>query len=362
MTDFLMTAENSSPPGAYVGYQRGFSGDMEPAEALGFEIVRCEWDISADTFIFELDTTTLLQDAFESITVETDDGVVTLLTADAGFSAVGTCSWTWDNPEPEHNMFTDGDNYDLSIPDAPDEDTFNCDCEEVSTYDTLTQLRRKMLIRLGYAAMADNPPPGILNEIDQLLNDAQRELYRKNITLRTKRLFKWTMVPGQRFYGFADEEGNCKSIDGDCKIEWVGYEDLNQAWYPLACGIDPTLYTRVNTMTGYPQRYEIRSCIEIWPAPQAAYTLWLKGDFGVTDMTQGTDRPSIPDHAVYLLALGYGLSARNKPNAGQVLTEASNYVLDLVANSHKTARYIPRAGLPPPAIPPKFLPLGDAPP
>jgi hypothetical protein len=217
-----------------------------------------------------------------------------------------------------------------------------------------------MLIRLGYPNQIANPPPGMAVLIDQHLRDAQLEVYRQlqRAALRTERFFKWTMVPGHRYYNLSDEEVACTTLD-PLKLTWVGFEDLNQAWYKLDEGIPPEYYTRANINFGWPTRYEIRSCIEIFPAPQAAYTLWIKGDFGLGPLVTDSDRFTIDDMAVYLLALGNMKADRGAKDAQLVLTQAANYSKGIVAGAHGTKRYVPRTEMGNPLTPPKFLPLGD---
>lgn len=241
----------------------------------------------------------------------------------------------------------------------PNPPSFNCDCEAVSPYDTLANVRTKMLIRLGYPNQSTNPPPGMATLIDQFLRDAQDEIYQQlqRAALRTERFFKWTMVPGQRYYAFDDEEVSCDMLN-PYKVTWVGFEDLNQAWYRMDEGIPPEYYTRANINFGWPTRYELRSCIEIFPAPQAAYTLWIKGDFGVGALVEDTDRFTIDDKAVYLLALGNAKAHYGQQDAQLVLSQAANFSKALVAGAHGTKRYVPNAGTLSPLTPPRFLPLG----
>ena len=115
------------------------------------------------------------------------------------------------------------------------------------------------------------------------------------------------------------------------KITWVGFEDLNQAWYNLIEGIPPEYYTRANINFGWPARYEIKSCIEIFPAPQAAYTLWVKGYFGAlmpfVDGSTNEDEnyTSFDGELVFLLALANAKAARGQPDAQVVASQATSY-------------------------------------
>lgn len=224
-----------------------------------------------------------------------------------------------------------------------DVDDFNCECETESTYQTLAELRRRMLIRGGYAAVVDNPPPGVVTLIDEFLRGAQNSLFFDYKALRTERFFKWTMVVGQRFYAFADSDaGDCPALVDPDKVTWVGFEDLNGAWYKMERGIDPALYTQALTTQSYPERFELRSCIEIYPAPQSAMTLWVKGQYRLAPLLTTDDRTTIHSELVFLLALGRFKQDRGKADAGAVLKDADRYLQRLVASGHSGARYIPK--------------------
>lgn len=252
-------------------------------------------------------------------------------------------------------------------PPSPAEEQFNCDCTLFSTsgieLQTLNELRYRMMVRLGYAASANNPPPGMNDLLYEFLYNSQVMLYKNHRELHTERFFKWTMVPGVRFYGIAandnDDTADCFYTIDPYKVSWVGFEDLNQAWYELQAGIDPILYTRVQISTGWPTNYEIRQCVEIFPAPKSAYTLWLKGHIGLLPFPNDSSDPqtTIDSEAVFLLALANAKSHYGQRDAQSVASQAGAYVRDLVAGTHLTRKYVPRTRVANPATPPKFLPL-----
>lgn len=238
--------------------------------------------------------------------------------------------------------------------------TFNCDCltQALPGARTLGDLTTSMMRRLGYAAMAANPPPGMTALLQEFLQDAQRQLYRQHDELHTERMYAWQMELNQRYYGLQADESDCRSLD-PYNVTWVGFEDLNQAWYQLINGINPLLYTRAQISTGWPTHYEIRSCIEIFPAPKAPYTLWIKGRFGLDPFSAPTDVTTLDSEAVFLLALGLAKSHYGQADAQSVLTQADNFTKYLVAKAHHTARYVPRTRIEAPMTPPRFLPLGN---
>lgn len=239
--------------------------------------------------------------------------------------------------------------------------SFNCACDEgVYGNETLLELRTSMMERLGYASQADNPTEGMQRLIDNFLRRGQMFLYRKFRALQTERFFSWPMDPdngGERFYDIPDStlDGCTKRLDA-YRISGVYAEDLNGMWYPLIKGIPPTFYTMVNYQ-GLPARYEIRQCIEILPAPSEAYTLWVKGHFGLNRFTEDDDRTTLDSELVFLWALANAKNHYRQGDAADVAMEAKEYLGSLVAGAHGTARYVPGTVNLPPETPPLFLPL-----
>jgi hypothetical protein len=242
---------------------------------------------------------------------------------------------------------------------------FNCDCDSDNSYRPLGVLRTELLRRLGYSAQAANPPPGMTALLDSFLNGAHRMIFRSYPALRTERFFTWTMAPGERFYGIREnEERDAEGAGLDClsyldpaRVTWAGVEDLNGTWYPLVYGIDPQHYTMVGASPGWPTRYEIRSCIEVFPAPQAAYKLRIKGQFEVKDMLDDTDKPQVDDEAVLLLALGNAKRHYQQSDAADYFTQSMTHIRALAAGAHGTARYVPGPRSVTVPTPPRFLPL-----
>jgi hypothetical protein len=241
---------------------------------------------------------------------------------------------------------------------------FNCDCTQVLPYSTASELIERMLYRLGYAAVANDPPPGMSELLFEFLRDAQIQLSKMpKFSVQMERFFSWTMAPGVRYYNLQsntnDDTADCNLLLDPNRVTWVGFEDLNGAWYKLTKGIDPLMYTRAQISNGWPTNFEVRGCIEIFPAPQAAYTLWVKGQFGLAPFEHDSSDPqtTIDDEAVFLLALGMAKGHYGQRDAQSVMAQAKAYVQNLVAGSHQTGRYIPRSRPGGVLTPPHFLPL-----
>jgi hypothetical protein len=322
---------------------------------------------------------------------------------------------------------------------------FNCECVDENDNLTLAQYRTRMLQRLGFAANATNPPPGMADMLTTFLQDAQAFLYLKYPALRTRRLFRWKLVQGERFYNMRGNDENWRPVDVEliggspshvrfdedppadgtqiqlrpngedlpegldigrsyyvlngsntddwCEIattpngtpiEFTGtleatallqpaatcvfnmepykniegawVEDVNGTWLPMAAGIPPWMYTTAN-QPSLPCRYEIRQCIEVFPAPNNSnYSLWIKGHFGKAAFSADGDKPTIDGQLVYLWALGNALDYYGKPAAAGVIAQAREHLGSLVAGTHGSRRYIPNTTPLPPAVVPLLAP------
>lgn len=311
---------------------------------LAIQVLSCRGTFA---FVFALPGT-LEQDEFDTLSfTDRFSGLQTLHSGSATFDTStwpGYSVWSWTTVAA---LLAYGVSYEVTISDS--EVAFNCDCEAESPYATLADLRISMMRRLGYSAMALNPPPGMTELLTDFLQRAQKLIDKKRPDLRTKRIFKWTMVPGERFYGFSADESYCGVAFDPLKVDWVGVEDLMHRWYPLIQGIPPTFYTMVNR-PALPQRYEFRSCIEIFPTPNAAYTLRIKGDFGLTAFSNPEHKTTIDDNAVFLLALAHAKAHYKQADAKSVYQEYQEYLASMVSGKHGTAQYIPQKKNIPPAI------------
>jgi len=225
---------------------------------------------------------------------------------------------------------------------------FNHVCADGLPTATLTSLRDRMMIRLGYAAQVSNYPPGMASLLDDFLRSAQIVLYAQNRALHTERIFTWTLTAGTRYYDITanDEQdagaNQCTKVLSDYKPpSWVGFQDDNDAWIPMSEGIPPERYT--NTTQGRPDSYEIRQGIEIFPSPDSStYRLRIKGHFGLMDFTDDADTTTLDSELVFMLALGNAKSHYGQRDAQSILTQVTSYLKGINAGTHGTARYVPR--------------------
>jgi hypothetical protein len=226
---------------------------------------------------------------------------------------------------------------------------FNCDCGNDEPRRTLVQVRRDLMIRLGFAAQVNNPPPGMALLLDTFIRDAQEQIHRSFRDRRIERFFRWPLVPGSRFYGLRASIDGCPVRLDRNRISWVGIQELNGTWYPLTHGIPPEAYSRALSNLGWPTRYEIRECVEIFPAPREELYLMIKGDYENQTLEDDGDYLTMDGHAVMLLALANAKAHYGRSDAANIFQQADTYLGKLMSQSHQTARYIPSPRGPLPA-------------
>jgi hypothetical protein len=333
----------------YVGFRFGTAGTLTPSMFSGAEILRAEHDLTGIPVFTLLVTGVFAQDAFDSLVLtNTALGNITYNSASAIFLVSGgNTTWAWPQAAATP-LFVAASSYTMEIDTGIN---YNCECNDTTNYETLATLRTRLLKRLGYAAQVSNPPPGMAALLDDFLQSSQKLLYTKYTELRTERFFTWTMAAGVRLYDLPDNDESCSKKLNALKLSWVGVEDLNGAWLPLTSGISPTLYTGI-TMNSIPQRYEIRQCIEVFPPPDAAYKLRIKGHYLLQSFTADADQTTIDSELVFLWALATAKAHYGHPDANNIAAMANTYLGDLVAGKHGTKRYVPGGSFAPPVVRP----------
>ncbi len=233
----------------------------------------------------------------------------------------------------------------------------NCECAgEPYGNTTLADIRHDVIIGLGYAAQADNPPPGMTELVDFWVKSSQKYLYRKYRALHTKRFYNWPMQVGSRFYGLTSSRDTACMISLDpSRISGVWVEDLNGTFTPLVAGIPPTFYTSVANQ-GIPSRYAIRQCVEVFPAPAGEYVLWMLAH-ALARFEEDDDVSTIDSELITQWALAKGKGHYRQADAKDVAAMALDYLRDLVRGTHTTHIYVPGSIELPPETMPVFLPL-----
>jgi hypothetical protein len=212
--------------------------------------------------------------------------------------------------------------------------------------ETLLTLRQRVLRRLGFGAQVANPPPGMADLVNEFLSSAQTQLAQRFPELVTERYYQWTMVAGTRYYSTSADNEGATSPDfvlDPKKITWVGIEDTNGAFYPLIEGIDPVFYTTDDDQSR-PTHYEIRQTIEVYPIPDAAYLLTVKGRPKNFAFASDSDVATVDPELIFLLALANAKAHYKQDDAQLYFTQVTSHLGQLVAGTHGTKRYVPKPG------------------
>jgi hypothetical protein len=231
---------------------------------------------------------------------------------------------------------------------------YNCDCDGTHPTQTLADFRTYLMVRLGMAAQLAFPPPGTVALLNSFIIEAQNLLYRRYDVFRLERWFTWNMTAGARFYDFAENADTCAKKMDPRRVSWVGISQGDDNWRPLHCGIEPTRYS--SRPQSIPDSYEIRQCIEVWPAPaDDTWRLRIKGEFGLMPFAADNDVNTIDIEAIQLLALANAKAHYGQPDAGNYMQQLTTLIGDLTAGSHHTRRYVPGREVLLPATPPKLV-------
>lgn len=226
------------------------------------------------------------------------------------------------------------------VGELPSDTSYNCDCDDDYPRTTLVELRKRLLRRLGFSAQVNRPPPGMPELLDDFIRQAQEMLFRRYAVFRTERFFTWDLVAGTRFYDLDANADECIKKLEPRMITWAGISQGDDSWRPLVCGIDPVMYTSQGP--GIPSHYEVRQCIELWPAPvDTTWKLRVKGHFGLLPLEADDDETTIDPEAIFLLALANAKAHYGQPDAGNYASQLTTYVRDLIRGSHQTRRYFP---------------------
>ncbi|KRG64008.1 hypothetical protein ABB26_10005 [Stenotrophomonas humi] len=217
----------------------------------------------------------------------------------------------------------------------------------------MKQMRERLARRLGFSVQVSMGalPPGMPELLDDFTRSAHELLYHRYSVMRLRRMFTWDMVPGVRFYDLEGNSDDCPRKLDPGKLEWVGISQGDSSWRPLVCGINPVLYG--SHSMGIPSHYEVRQCIEVWPAPtDESWQLRIKGDFGMSPLDIDDDVLTVDPEAVFLQALANAKAHYGMADAANYASQATAYIRSLIAASHQTRRYVPGSCTPAPAVRP----------
>ena len=188
-----------------------------------------------------------------------------------------------------------------------------------------------------FADLMRRKPPEANDIVTQILQDAQQQIFRQYKVMRHERWWSWTTVAGERFYD-VPKDGTDNLDFG--KLSGVWLEDTSGTWLPMKQGINP-LWFSDDDRQEMPFAFEIREYLEVWPEPDQAYTIWLKGNLGLRAFTDDAHYTTVDPQAVFLKALAMAKGHYRQPDANAIMGEFERYIGNLNAESYTGARFIP---------------------
>jgi hypothetical protein len=198
-------------------------------------------------------------------------------------------------------------------------------------YKTLGELRSDLSRRLGFGAQGSS---GINSSLlDTFLQNAQDQLF---AAFEWRQLIKYddkVIGANQTLIDWADD---CEPTH----LRDVAIYDGSR-WVPMNEGI--TWDMRSQDTTSIPSRYERYAQMEVWPVPDAQYTIRRYYVATPSRFTQDNDRASIDDGLVFLHAVT-NAKLHYKQNDGQAYANQLNAMLDKLKGKNRGQAVVSRRG------------------
>jgi hypothetical protein len=142
-------------------------------------------------------------------------------------------------------------------------------------------------------------------------------------------------------------EDNFEALDVR-EITYVGLLD-GTIFNEMTAGIDPLLFNIDGQQR--PTHYEIREYVEVFPEPEQAYTMYLKGPTALKPFTADAHVTSTDPHPVFLQALAQSKAHYGQNDASVYFQQLENMLGKLNADSFGNRRFIPNPTVHTPSLP-----------
>lgn len=220
---------------------------------------------------------------------------------------------------------------------APADDT-NCDCDCGYPTKTLAQMREEVAIPMGYGAQLFSLPASVIRLIDWHLNNAQRIAAQDIKEINAQRYFTWNVEPGQTKFCTTDNIETCRNVLAATRITeaWIVRDDNQRD--RLTKGITFGMAANDNPRST-PSRYDVRSCIEIWPPPDRAMKLVVKGTLAAVDMVADTDTPTVDPTLIISRALAFYKAGKGHQDAQIYMGQYNQFLSGLNKEAFNDYRF-----------------------
>lgn len=198
-------------------------------------------------------------------------------------------------------------------------------------YKTLGELRSDLSRRLGFGAQGSSGINSAL--LDTFLQNAQDQLFAS---------FEWRnlITYDEKVTGVGQTEYDWATDCDPTHLRDVAVYDGSR-WVQMKEGI--SWDDRSQDTTSQPCKYERYSQMEIWPVPDAAYTIRRYYVALPARFTQDNDRASIDDSLVFLHAVT-NAKLHYKQNDGQAYANQLNAMLDKLKAKNRGQAVFARGG------------------
>lgn len=195
---------------------------------------------------------------------------------------------------------------------------------------SLGTLRQELLDRLGFASQGASAG-NIVSSANSFLARAQEHFYWKYDFEVLRLIYDWTTGVGQTLYDWQDD------MEPRQLLELRVY--VTNRWIPLKEGIEYNQDSYASTRY-YPQRYDRRAQLEIWPEPDKAYT--LRGEYykRLGRFSQDGDLCTVDNYPVFLFALANAKAHYGQRDAQLYFDELKDLELKLKKRTLGEKRFI----------------------
>ena len=190
---------------------------------------------------------------------------------------------------------------------------------------TLSDLRTELLRNTGYAGQLANLPTNIEELWTSFLRQAQVQIHAHFPAIETLRYFRFPLLQGIRFYELQANVDDANVVLDPNQIDSVHLVDNNLNWSPpLRRGIPPNAYTTIDQQ-GYPSCWDWGRGLEIFPAPQAYFDMYVRGRHGLTSFSADGDYTTIAPEPVLQYAIGLAKNHKKAGSGGEISANPSRW-------------------------------------
>lgn len=228
----------------------------------------------------------------------------------------------------------------LDVADPAPDFNPNCDCDCGYPTKTREEMRSEVAIAMGYAAQLAALPASFEQKVNYQLNLHQRMAAQDIVEINAVRYFSWDVEQGQTKFCTTDNLETCRNVLAATRITEAYIVTDDNVITRLVKGIEYQRYEAGNPAST-PSHYEVRSCIEIWPPPDRAMKLVVKGSLAAVDMTADTDTPTVDPDLVVLRTIAFMKAGKGHQDAQLYMGQYRSFIAGLNAEGHTDERYVP---------------------